>query len=380
MGMEIENMDSNSPYIKTVQQEYAQIDRSWLQLHYKVSVGLVIFSFFIELVIGFFLLHTPMVTTTPRCFLLKFLIIPSGINFLSIAAGRLIMKSDRIPQIKKIYLISLIFVFIGFILFTAHIAFTSIYFIFTIAIVLTTFYADYYVTGITAAASIASIIISELFIKWDADKVTIFQSAHRLGDFLISLSVLFAFSMVCMVVINFERRKISANIQKEIKWYQLQESVMLDEMTGIYNRKSFTARLKDLEDNEPGMQYILAVVDIDNFKSINDTWGHLAGDKCLVEFSKILKTCCAEGIPFRYGGDEFCLLFCGVSLEIAEAVCREIQVRTSQLFLEDYPALKMTASFGLAKSSDQPDTMKLFTHADYALYEAKRFRNAIHIF
>ena len=373
-----ENLDDM--YIRAVQDEYTKIDESWLHLHYKTSVILVVFSLLVEIVMGMILVNSDMLSTTVYRYYIKFLIVPSAVNLICIAVETLIMKSKRFSQSHKVYSVSLIFVVMGFVLFTVHSTFTATYYIFAIAIMLTAIYADYRVTSITALASIASIIISELFMEWDGDKVSIFKSTHRMGDFLISLFVLIAFSIACMVVIRFERRKNSAGIEKEIERQLLQQSVHMDEMTGIYNRKAFRDEMKYVEDTASDRSYILAIVDIDRFKNINDTWGHHVGDRCLIEFAKILKEFRSDITPFRYGGDEFCLLFCDKSMEEAESICGRIQFRVNHLLLEDYPKLMLTASFGLAAISEQVDTVRLFIHADRALYEAKKVRNAICVF
>jgi diguanylate cyclase (GGDEF)-like protein len=367
-------------YIRAVQDEYTKIDESWLQLHYKTSVILVIFSLLVEIAMGMILVNSDMLTTTVYRYYLKFLIIPSGINFILITIETLIMRSKRFSQNHKIYSVSLIYVGIGFVLFSVHCTFTAAYYIFAIAIMLTAIYADYRVTCVTALASISSIIISELFLEWDKDKISVFENTHRMGDFLISLFVLLAFSIAIMAVIRFERRKNSAGIQKEIERQLLQQSVHMDEMTGVYNRKAFRAEMKYVEDTASDRNYTLAIVDIDKFKDVNDTWGHHVGDRCLIEFAKILKEFCLDMTPFRYGGDEFCLLFCDKSMEEAEAICGEIKTRVNLLCFEDYPTLILTASFGIASISDQVDTVRLFIHADRALYEAKKVRNAIRTF
>ncbi len=376
--MDEENLDDM--YIRAVQEEYTKIDESWLNLHYKTSVILVVFSLLVEILMGAILVNSDMLTTTVSRYYIKFLIVPSAVNFLCIGIETLIMRSKSFSRSHKIYAVSIIFVGIGFVLFTVHSTFTATYYIFAIAIMLTAIYADYRVTCITALTSISSIIISELFMEWDADKVSIFESTHRMGDFLISLFVLIAFSIACMAVIRFERKKNSAGIQKEIERQLLQQSVHMDEMTGVFNRKAFRDEMKYVEDTASDRSYILAIVDIDRFKNINDTWGHHVGDRCLMEFAKILKEFSLDMTPFRYGGDEFCLLFCDKSMEEAESICRSIQTRVNRLFFEEYPKLMLTASFGLAAISDQVDTVRLFIHADRALYEAKKVRNAIRVF
>lgn len=373
-----ENLDAI--YINAVQKEYTKIDEKWLRLHYKTSIGLVILSFLVEFAMGMYLINSDMLTTTVHKFLMKFLIIPSGMNLIFIILDMLIMKSKRFSQTYKIYFVSLIFVCINFILFTVHNTFIATYYITAIAVMLTTIYANYRVTSITAFTSIIAIVISELIIKWDVDKISIFQSTHRLSEFLISLFDLIAFSIACMVVVRFERKKNSASVQKEIERQQLQQSVQMDEMTGIYNRKAFRDELKFVEDTALDGHHILAIVDIDKFKNINDTWGHHIGDRCLIEFAKILKEYNTNITPFRYGGDEFCLLFRDLDMAEAKIICGEIQSKVNDLIFEEYPNLKLTVSFGLAAISDQVDTMSLFIHADFALYEAKKVRNAICVF
>ncbi len=367
-------------HIDEIRKEYTRIDGNWLWLHYKTSIVLVVFAFITECVMGIYLVNSDLLTTTVERFFWKFLVVPSGINILLVIIATVVMKSRSFSQKIKIYSVSFIFVGISFILFTAHGTFSATYYIFAIAIMVTTIYADYYVTSVTALTSILAIVFSELFIVWDRDKISIFQSTHRYSDFLISLFVLTAFSIACMVVIRFEQEKNAASIQMEMERQQLQKSLHMDEITGIYNRKALHTALKDVDDSASNGKYILAIVDIDKFKEINDNWGHHIGDLCLIEFAKILKEESVVFTPFRYGGDEFCILFRNRNMEEAEAICRQIMVRLNALAFTEYPMLKLTASFGLAASSGQMDAVRLFINADHALYEAKKVRNAIYIY
>lgn len=370
----------NDIHIHEIQRAYARINNDWLLLHYKTSIGLAIFAFLIECVMGGFLMNTDMLTTTPNRFILKFIVVPSGFNFLFIALNTLVMKAKQLSQNQKIYTVSLAFVAICFVLFTVHNAFTATYYIFAIAIMLTAVYASYRLTSVTALTSIVGMVCSELFIKWDKDKTSIYESTLRLNDFLISLFILIALSFVCMVLIRYERKKNEASIQMEIERQHLERSLQVDEMTGIFNRKALHDALKNMEDDAVDNHYILAVVDIDNFKGINDNWGHHLGDRCLIEFAKILKEDCENYNIFRYGGDEFCLLFRNVDMEKAVFTCEQIQLKVKKLHIEEQPTLKLTASFGLASYAGHMNSARLFINADQALYEAKETRNLIRVF
>jgi diguanylate cyclase len=362
--------------INEIEKEYIRIDNNWLRLHYIITIGMVVFAFIVECIMGVILMNSDMLTTTVQRFTWKFIIIPSSVNLIFIGINTAVMRSKRITQRYKIYTISLTFVAICFVLFTAHNAFTATYYIFTVSILLTAIYASYRITSVTAAASISALLISELFIQWDVDKISIYESTLRLGDFLISIFILLAFSIVCMVLIRYEQKKNMASIQMQIERQRLQLSLQVDELTGIRNRKALIQAMKDMEEGDD-YNYILAIADIDNFKGINDTWGHPFGDRCLVEIARILVENSVRAVPYRFGGDEFCLLFHNVEMEEAVATCKQIQLKLSDTQMEEQSLLKLTVSFGLAKFTDKVDATELLVHSDHALYEAKVKRNTI---
>ncbi len=375
----LEQYDSSTDQqINQIEKEYQRIDSDWLSLHYRISLGMVLFAFLVECFIGVIMMNSDMLTTTVQRFILKFIIIPSGINLILVGINTAAMKSGWIRLKHKIYINSLTFVAICFVLFSVHNAFTATYYIFTVAIVLTAIYASYRITCITAAASLSSLVISELFIQWDVDKISIFESTLRLGDFLISIFILLAFSVVCMILIRYEQKKNMASIQLQMERQQLQQSLQVDALTGIMNRKAFMQIMKVMEESED-TNYILAIADIDNFKRMNDTWGHPFGDHCLKEFARILVEYSEKAVSYRFGGDEFCLLFHNVEMEEAVDICKQIQLKLREIPMEEESKLKLTASFGLATLTERMDSTELLVRSDRALYKAKIKRNSLSI-
>lgn len=321
-----------------------------------------------------------MLNISTELFLLKYLVLPSGFNFFCITILSLIVKSTRIRYDVKKYAVSLIFVLIIFSLYTVHSFYAASIYIVTIGIMLTTLYASYLLTGITAALSVLAIVFSDLFIFWDPEKVSPFEDAFSLSNYIISIVVIIAFSYACMVVIRFEQKKNLASIQIEAERQVLQRRLKLDEMTGIYNRNAMHLALTNMQRQPTAHSYILAISDIDHFKQVNDSWGHNVGDQCLIEFARILTLLSGSYTPYRYAGDEFCMLFIDVDMETALNTCKQIQKRLKNLRFENYPTLRLTVSFGLAAFSEEMDAARLFTYADHALYEAKKTRNTIHVF
>jgi len=323
----------------------------------------------VECVLGNFLLHSDQLNTTVPIFIVKFIVLPGLINFLCLIADYLVVRSRTIPQEKKIFIVSILFVVICFVLFTVHIAFSALYFIFSIPILMTIIYANYRLTVITALLCMVSEILSELFITWDYDKVSIFDSVLRFGDFLISLFMLCAFSAVSMVAIRFEREKNAAAIQKELERHQLQQKLQLDELTGIYNRRALQDAIKDMETDESGSSYIFVMIDMDHFKMLNDTLGHPAGDFCLVQMGRILKANCKEAVPFR-----------NVTMERVKKICRQIQFDLKKITRDNSIDFTITASFGISPYTKEMDAANLLLNTDQALYSAKSVKDAIRVF
>ncbi|EJN29710.1 diguanylate cyclase [Pseudomonas sp. GM80] len=117
----------------------------------------------------------------------------------------------------------------------------------------------------------------------------------------------------------------------------------------------------------------IALIDIDHFKAINDTYGHVAGDIVLRQLSKLLKqNLRATDIAGRYGGDEFCVILPELPLFNAAQAMEALRERFITLGYEQNPALKVSLSIGLAAwDPSHVDATRWLNDADQALYEAK---------
>ncbi|HQT02495.1 MAG TPA: GGDEF domain-containing protein [Thiotrichales bacterium] len=120
--------------------------------------------------------------------------------------------------------------------------------------------------------------------------------------------------------------------------------------------------------------YTVLMVDVDNFKSVNDIHGHQAGDAVLSTIGRILKRSLrVTDYAFRYGGEEFLILMPETSAKSAERAAEKLleKIRTASVRLDNGRTLKMTVSIGLAQFDDHPDFEHVIKHADEKLYEAK---------
>lgn len=159
---------------------------------------------------------------------------------------------------------------------------------------------------------------------------------------------------------------------------QMYESALRDGLTKVFNRKYFLDRLEAevafaKRHNTP---LSLLMLDIDHFKNVNDTYGHLAGDRALVELARIVTaTIRQEDVFARYGGEEFVVVCRGVDIAGAHALGERIRylVQQEQIAHED-AHFSFTVSIGVSVLTDVGvrDPLSLIGQADDALYEAKR--------
>ncbi|HEV2712119.1 MAG TPA: diguanylate cyclase [Gaiellaceae bacterium] len=157
----------------------------------------------------------------------------------------------------------------------------------------------------------------------------------------------------------------------------VEQQALVDGLTGLANRRLCTAALeKELARAQRfGEPLALVLTDIDDFKRINDRWGHPTGDQVLRVFADTLRGS-VRGIDLagRWGGEEFALLLPGTDLdggrELAERVRRKL-VR-KKFFAPDGERIRVTASFGVAAFPDVTTQDELVAASDEALYDAKR--------
>ena len=159
--------------------------------------------------------------------------------------------------------------------------------------------------------------------------------------------------------------------QKQLE-IELQELSIKDNLTSLYNQRHFYSVLQKemARAHRQGHPLCLLLLDLDNFKILNDTRGHLAGDRILERLGQIMRECTREHVDhtFRYGGDEFTIIL----TETTPKQAVEVAERIRQLMPESLEDASLTLSIGLAEFTDS-ETLEEFIHnADQAMYAAKK--------
>ncbi|HEK25522.1 MAG TPA: GGDEF domain-containing protein, partial [Hydrogenobaculum sp.] len=161
------------------------------------------------------------------------------------------------------------------------------------------------------------------------------------------------------------------------KVYEVYEKYTIDPLSRLYNR----AKFNDIKTNEFSrvkryeIPFSLCLFDIDDFKKINDTYGHSVGDKAIKELGEVvLKNIRRADVAFRWGGEEFLILFTHTHINGAKTACEKLlnNIRNIEI-KEGDSVVKFTVSMGITELKDEDDSIeKAIDRADKALYNAKR--------
>ncbi|MDB9425536.1 diguanylate cyclase [Microcystis aeruginosa CS-564/01] len=183
-----------------------------------------------------------------------------------------------------------------------------------------------------------------------------------------------SWELLARVKIHLELKKT----QEELKNInsQLEKLVITDSLTGVNNRREILALgEKELQRCRRYHRYFsVLVIDIDHFKHINDTFGHLLGDKTLITVAGAIKNCLRQVDSFgRFGGEEFVAILPETNLQDAATTAQRICQVINQLNIEiDRQKVRVTASIGVATFSPEDNNLEaVIERADHAMFAAK---------
>lgn len=173
-----------------------------------------------------------------------------------------------------------------------------------------------------------------------------------------------------------EMAKYTDELKKQSDLFQTQSKT--DVLTNTLNRFGLQEKVSQLTDEHSGQEQIgVILLDIDHFKSVNDTYGHDVGDHVLSVIGQLLPKCIRSiDSVARWGGEEFVILCPQINATELIMLAEEIRQQVSELNFPTQKELSITASFGLTQLQPKESFDKVFKRADEALYQAKaRGRN-----
>ncbi|MGN1412188.1 MAG: GGDEF domain-containing protein [Oscillospiraceae bacterium] len=203
--------------------------------------------------------------------------------------------------------------------------------------------------------------------------ITLDSSRDELGNIVFEntilieiINTLFNLGILVFTLIFFIHIKYNSKVSDIYKSAQLQELSNRDILTGLYNRMSLTHYIEDINKSKEN-SIIVSMVDIDNFKSINDTYGHPIGDKCIHLVGEEINKISQKG--YRYGGEEFLIIFECVEKSKVLDIMENFRMNVAN---SETCGVKFTVSIGVSDTFSATDITKYIEQADSRLYIAKR--------
>lgn len=196
-----------------------------------------------------------------------------------------------------------------------------------------------------------------------------------IADLMFLIIILLFVSGICLTI-NLLGKKIL--LQNHILINRLYNESITDGLTKLHNKRSFQEEVERLNSiaTRDNATLGLILIDADNFKTINDTFGHDVGDDVLIKLAEVIESKClrAEDIGFRVGGDEFALIFYGINSEKLEQICFDLVLSSTNLNIKNkHKTVNTSLSIGavLKTAHAKITSDNLVKVADQYLYEAK---------
>lgn len=197
---------------------------------------------------------------------------------------------------------------------------------------------------------------------------------RAIGSFIVASKLPNAYSQRHLKLLEQLASQIAMPLENSQLYAKAEKKARIDELTKLYNRRS----LDEMIDNEIGRHsryggaFTLAILDLDSFKTFNDSYGHLSGDRLLRDIGQIIKSAIRNvDFAFRYGGDEFAILLPQTHIDDALQVLERVREKIAREV--DSGDIRVTSSIGLASWPDDGIShTDIIAAADVTLYRAKR--------
>ncbi|WP_302951188.1 diguanylate cyclase [Holdemania filiformis] len=166
-------------------------------------------------------------------------------------------------------------------------------------------------------------------------------------------------------LLSYEKSTVQFHMQQHLRL------LYIDSLTRVYNRRYYDEHFQDVNNIQA-----MVVIDVDNFKQINDNYGHDVGDIVLQNIAQTILSCVRKtDAVIRYGGDEFVIIFFSIPADIFKKKLERIRYSVSILIIDAHPELRISVSVGGVYEKDT--TKRLFKVADNMMYQSKKDKNKV---
>lgn len=362
-------------YIKIAESELDKMQERSRKMHLSSHIRTTIMIFAFEII--YLLILAIRGEVNFKYHVVWYAIVPSSLNFLLYLLVRYLnnLPNFRFNKNAMLVLASGIQVFIYA---TVHQFYIMVNASYLTTLFLSTIYDDKKMVRCTGILAIFGMLCSAFVIKYDP---TYHVTSADVFNFLALTFTMLAARYIAeyVVTVNIDKRRKVNNVIQEKEQYW--NGLMIDTLSGLYSRNAlriFVDKLKAREDNEP---ICIAMIDIDRFKNINDTFGHQYGDEVIKHLGETIKKYYNLGVvAFRYGGEEILCMVEGEQMTVKKIIS-EIKDSFTDLCNTMLNNPNITFSAGISRADKSQTMAESLKQADMALYQAKdNGRNKVEIY
>lgn len=350
--------------------QFTNLHHKWRKKLNNAASVIACFTLLLEVIVSILIYKflPEMIKLPLSNYILLYIILPSTSYSLLVLLGLYIMKNDRISDTAKNYFSILILTSQIFIIACVHNVFIFTSILYVIPIILTVIYSNKKMTVVITIVSIGFMFISSMIAVMDSQTSDAFHAIEVFIGVILTIGC----SLITNLLTDIEKDKNNIIKAGAFKQLQLEELIKCDPLTGLYNISSFYNTL-DMAIKKGKAPLTIAVIDIDNFKSVNDIWGHENANEVLIYIAAQLQYCCStQGNVFRYGGEEYTIVFPNTSPANAKAMIEAAQKNIYNHDFNHSPKLDITFSCGVAEyPSPDFNAHDFFQLADKIMYQAK---------
>lgn len=342
--------------------------QKWRTLMLRANVIFAIMTLAVEVGMVFVLQAQNLEIVSMEMYFISYVLTPSLTNSLILGGGYIVARTSKNERIlNMVPLVQMIL--LSFVICIVHHIFFSVFCVFCFPIFISVIYGDMRQTRFITGLGILCLSLSVYFGYLIGD----IESKYQFSNYLVSVAILVNANVLSEVLMKYEIEKDRKLRMIYDSRMEILEQMKYDQKTGLYGHTAFQTELKSLVDgaNQECCPAV-AVLDIDDFKQVNDTYGHMKGDEVILEVARILRETCGEDyISARFGGEEFAIIFRDGSIEEYRYVVEQIRKKLEQTDFR-FRRSPVTISGGIAVWEHGWSPAELFARADDALYHAKR--------
>lgn len=311
-------------------------------------------------------------TISPESYLLNYVLLPIVLHlFIGVAASIICRRLNKKHPEKTSYFMIIMVALLAHEVVTTHYQISVIYMIYVLPIFLSILFNNRKLTIIVASLCVALYVsLAFIYLPMLPDGAY----SHDYMDFTATLMFMAASLLISIYIMNTFNDLINKSINADKIKDSLEKRIQLDPFTKLYNRAAFDDYLAQSISayTNFGKVFSLIVIDIDDFKQVNDTYGHGFGDKVILLLVDVIRGSIRKtDLAFRYGGEEFAIILF-THEQNAFSVADKLRAQFNESSTSENDHLRFSISIGLCeidKSVVSPADM--FGRADKALYQAK---------